>query len=102
VVAFQGGQAACWGLDLARQVGYVLRERGETRPVPILGGFVAEARPAGQVHVFWRLPGPPLFAAPRRLRNLRRYEGLLRSWGMATELCLDAPEPHLACWIAAG
>ena len=91
---------ARWGLDLASQVGHYLREAGETRPVPILGGFVAEARPGGRVHVAWRLPGPPLFGAHRRLRALRRYERLLRAWGMATELCLDPAEPSLACWIA--
>ncbi len=87
------------GLDLASQVGNFLEDHGESRPVPLLGGFVAEAGPSGRVHVFWRLPGPPAFLAARRRRSLRRYERLLGSWGMAMELHLDAPEPYLACWI---
>ena len=37
-----GGTVEGWDHDLARQVGHVLREHGETRPVPILGGFMAE------------------------------------------------------------
>jgi len=95
-----GGTVEGWDHDLARQVGHVLREHGETRPVPILGGFVVEARPDGRVHVCWRLPGPPMLRSRRRLRTLRRYKGVPRAWGLATELCLDAPEPYLACWIA--
>ena len=94
------GRAAEWDPDLTRQVGHYLRERGETRPVPILGGFVAEARPGGRVRVAWRLPGPPAFGGVRRRRALRRYERLLRAWGLATELCVDEPEPYLTCWIA--
>src|SRR3712207_9018985 len=83
------------GLDLASQVGYFLEDQGETRPVPILGGFVAEAHPGDCVHVFWRLPGPPVFLAARRRRNLRRYVRLLRSWGMATQLHLDRKSTRL-------
>ena len=88
------------GIALVDQVGQYLRERGETHPVPILGGFVSEARPHGRVRVSWRLPGPPAFGGVRRHRALRRYERLLRAWGMATELCHDEPEPYLTCWIA--
>ncbi len=88
------------GLDLATQVGSYLRDLGETHPVPILGGFVAAAQPGGRVHVYWRLPGPPLFPGYRRRRILRRYEHLLRAWGLSTELRLGEPEPYVACWIA--
>ena len=89
------------GLDLARQVEHYLRESGESRPVPILGGVVVEPQPGGRVRVYWRLPGPSLFAGRRRDRTLRRYARLLGAWGLATELRLDAPEPYVACWIAA-
>lgn len=88
------------GLDLATQVEHFLREMGETRPVPILGGVVVEGQPGGRVHVVWRLPGPPLFGARRRLHHLRRYEHLLSAWGLATELHLEGPEAYVACWIA--
>jgi len=74
-------QTASRGLDLAGQVRHYLRDRSESRPVPILGGAVIEARPGGRVHVFWRLPSPPLLAARRRRRALRRYEHWLRTWG---------------------
>ena len=87
-------------LDLARQVRHVLEDRGETRPLPILGGFVAEAHPSGRVRVSWRLPGPPIFGDRRRRRELRRYERLLRAWGVATALHFDTPEPYVACWVA--
>jgi len=87
------------GLDLASQVGYYLRDLGETPPVPVFGGFVAEAESGGRVRVYWRLPGPPLFGALRRRRALGRYERLLRAWGLATELHLDEPEPYVACWL---
>ena len=93
-------QEVDWGLDLADQVSYFLYDQGETRPVPVLGGFDVEAQPGGRVHVFWRLPGPLIFKASRRRRHLSRYERLLRSWGMATELFADAPEPYVACWVA--
>ncbi len=95
------GHGETAGLALARQVGDFLHERGEMPPAPLFGGVVIEAQPAGRTHVFWRLPGPPLFKAVRRRRHLRRYERLLRSWGLATKVCVDAPEPYLACWIRA-
>ncbi len=95
------GHSARRGLGLADQVGYYLHDLGETHPVPVFGGFVAEAEPGGRVRVYWRLPGPPLFGARRCHRALRRYERLLRAWGLATELRLDALEPYVACWIAA-
>jgi len=87
------------GVALARQVGDLLYERGEMPRAPLFGEVVVEAQPGGRTHVFWRLPGPPLFKAVRRRRYLRRYERLLRSWGLATEVRADAPEPYLACWI---
>lgn len=93
-------KAARWDLDLASQVAYFLYDQGETRPVPILGGFVTQAQPDGRVHVHWRLPGPPVFGSFRRRRHLRRYARLLGTWGMATELHLEGSEPYLACWIA--
>ena len=87
------------GLDLAGQVGHFLEDHGETRPLPILGGFVAEAAPGGRVRVRWQLPGPSLFG-DRRRRKLGRYARLLRAWGLAIELHLDAPEPYVAGRVA--
>jgi hypothetical protein len=89
------------GLQLVDQVRTFLRAQGESDPVPILGGFVAEPRLDGRVFVFWRLPGPPVFESIRRRASLLHYQRLLRSWATETELRLDAPEPYLACWIGA-
>jgi hypothetical protein len=90
----------CESMDLISQVRYFLREQGEGRPIPILGGFVVRAQSGGRLHVFWCLPGPPAFGFLRRSRHLRRYERLLRSWGLTTELHLEEREPYVSCWIA--
>lgn len=95
--AIDPGDPAADG-GLARQVSHFLREHGETGPIPLFGGVVAEAQADGHVNVYWRLPGPPIFRSIRRRRHLRRWNQRLRAWGMATELLLDAPEPHVACW----
>src|SRR5437763_896022 len=87
------------GVDLVSQIRHFLTEHGETYPRPILGGFVAQAQPSGRVHVYWRLPGPPALGAIRRLGHLRRYDRLLRSWGLTTELHPEPSEPYLACWV---
>jgi hypothetical protein len=87
-------------VDLVGQVRHFLREQGEGHPVPILGGFVARAQPGGRVHVSWCLPGLAVLGSLLRSRHLRRYERLLRSWGLTTELHLEGPEPHVACWVA--
>jgi len=87
---------------LEGQVRHFLREQGEGHPVPILGGFVVRAQPDGSVKIYWDLPGPPALGSLRRLGHLRRYERLLRSWGMTTELHLEEPEPYVACWVIGG
>jgi hypothetical protein len=89
------------GFQLVDQVRAFLRAQGESDPVPILGGFVAEPRLDGRVFVYWRLPGLSVFEAARRRASLLHYQRLLRSWATETELHLDAPEPYVACWIGA-
>ena len=79
-------------MDLAHQVAHVLRERGEIHPVPVLGGFVVEARAPDLVAVYWRVPGPVVLGVLRR-RYLRRYRRLLDEFGLDTTLAADGPEP---------
>jgi len=87
-------------MDLARQVIHLLREQGETRPIPLIGGVAVEAQAADGVNVYWRVPGR---AALRflRLRSLRRYQRILGGLGMRVVLHQDTLEPYLATWLAA-
>ena len=85
-------------VDLARQVAHLLREAGESRPLPLIGGYVVEARPDGGVNVSWRAVGP-LAPAALRMRSLRRYQRILGGLRMITVLQTNVREPYLACWM---
>ena len=85
-------------MDLARQVAHLLREAGESRPIPLLGGYVVEARPDGGVNVVWRSVGP-LTPSVLRMRSLRRYQRILGGLRMVTVLQTNVREPYLACWM---
>ena len=86
-------------MDLVRQVTHLLRERGETRPAPLLGGVAVETRADDGVNVYWRAPGSLVFPFLRP-RSLRRYERILGGLGMRTVLHLETPEPYVATWLA--
>lgn len=88
-------------MDLARQVAHLLREQGESRPLPLIGGYVVEARPDGGVNVAWRTSGR--VALPfLRMRSLRRYQRILGGLRMITVLQTNVEEPYLACWMPEG
>ena len=88
-------------MDLARQVAHLLRERGESRPLPLLGGYVVGARPDGGVDVSWRTSGRASLPF-LRMRSLRRYQRILGGLRMITVLQTNVAEPYLACWMPAG
>ena len=88
-------------MDLARQVAHLLRERGESAPLPLIGGYVVETRADGGVNVRWRSVGP--FALPLLgMRSLRRYQRILSGLRMITVLQTNVNEPYLACWMPRG
>ena len=86
------------GLDLAPQVAHLLRERGESRPLPVVGGYVVRPRADGGVTILWRAPGPVHLPALRG-RSLRRYQQILSGLGLVTVLQTNVLEPYLACWL---
>ncbi len=85
-------------MELDRQVAHLLREAGESRPLPLIGGYVVEARPDGGVNVYWRSVGL-LAPSPLRMRSLRRYQRILGGLRMVTVLQRNVREPYLACWM---
>lgn len=85
-------------LELAPQIVHLLRERGESRPIPVIGGFVVRPRADGGVTVLWHAPGPVTVSA-LRTRSLRRYQQVLSGLGMVTVLQTNVAEPYLACWM---
>ncbi len=88
-------------MDLARQVIHLLREQGESRPLPLIGGYIVEARPDGGVNVAWRTSGRVTLPF-LRMRSLRRYQRILGALRMITVLQTNVEEPYLACWMPEG
>src|SRR3712207_2498279 len=78
-------EATGGGVELDCQVAHLLREAGESRPLPLIGGYVVEARPDGGVNVYWRSVGR-LAPLPLRMRSLRRYQRILGGLRMVTVL----------------